>query len=59
MTRLYHSEFSAVESITLSALRDSGIPKILWTNYIRLMANNLACQVVEEIHSEQLKTATQ
>ena len=57
MTRLYQSEYDECERILMATLHTSGIPKMMWANYVRMMADNMTCRILEEIHSEQLKQA--
>jgi len=41
------------------ALMDSGIPKILLCNYARLIAEEIACHIVDEIAAEERKGQTE
>lgn len=54
MSVVYQSEFDDAKTILLTTMHASGIPKLLWPSYVRLMAEETACQLVEEIHAEQL-----
>lgn len=59
MSLLYQPEFDECKRKLVMALMDSGIPKILLCNYARLIAEEIACHIVDEIAAEERKGQTE
>lgn len=57
MTVLYQPEYDDCKQILAAAMTDSGIPAILRPHYVRLMAAEFACAMVDVISTEQLKAS--
>ena len=53
MSLLYQSEYDSCKGDLEINLNTYGIPKILQPNYVRLMAEEIACCLADEISAEQ------
>ena len=59
MTVLYQPEYEECKGVLVAQLFRSDIPKTLWPNYVRLMAEEISCTAADGYVSAQLQQANE